>query len=67
MLHAGWFSYLMTDDNDVDDIFSSELYCYSSLLFFSHRASAPRNWGPPPGELNTDGRDMLIYGILSSD
>ncbi|CAE7495220.1 CHLH [Symbiodinium natans] len=20
------------------------------------------NWGPPPGELNTDGRDMLIYG-----
>eukprot|EP00931_Biecheleriopsis_adriatica_P051723 TRINITY_DN3002_c0_g1_i3.p1 TRINITY_DN3002_c0_g1~~TRINITY_DN3002_c0_g1_i3.p1 ORF type:complete len:1457 (+),score=397.90 TRINITY_DN3002_c0_g1_i3:86-4456(+) len=20
------------------------------------------NWGPPPGELNTDGKDMLIYG-----
>jgi len=20
------------------------------------------NWGPPPGELNTDGQDMLIYG-----
>ncbi|CAK0834673.1 unnamed protein product, partial [Prorocentrum cordatum] len=20
------------------------------------------NWGPPPGNLNTDGRDMLIYG-----
>ena len=26
------------------------------------RSVAPRNWGPPPGELNTDGRDMLIYG-----
>merc|ERR550534_258757 len=20
------------------------------------------NWGPPPGELNTDGRDLLVYG-----
>ena len=22
------------------------------------------NWGPPPGELNTDGQDLLIYGTL---
>jgi hypothetical protein len=23
------------------------------------------NWGPPPGELNTDGQDLLIYGALA--
>ena len=25
------------------------------------------NWGPPPGELNTDGQDMLIYGASVED
>jgi len=25
------------------------------------------NWGPPPGELNTDGQDLLIYGALAKE
>ena len=42
--------------------------CRPGFLYYSSpNAAALRNWGPPPGELNTDGRDMLIYGILSSD
>ena len=24
------------------------------------------NWGPPPGELNTDGQDLLVYGASDS-
>eukprot|EP00913_Durusdinium_trenchii_P019127 g17974.t1 len=33
---------------------------YEELCPFAH--DLRENWGPPPGELNTDGQDMLIYG-----
>ncbi|CAJ1405423.1 unnamed protein product [Effrenium voratum] len=33
---------------------------YETLCPFAH--DLRENWGPPPGELNTDGQDMLIYG-----
>ncbi|CAE8716913.1 unnamed protein product [Polarella glacialis] len=33
---------------------------YESLCPYSH--DLRENWGAPPGTLNTDGKDMLIYG-----
>lgn len=33
---------------------------YKELCPFSE--DLHENWGPPPGELNTDGHDLLIYG-----
>ncbi|MEM8714755.1 MAG: magnesium chelatase subunit H, partial [Cyanobacteria bacterium P01_G01_bin.4] len=33
---------------------------YEELTPYSERLE--ENWGPPPGELNTDGRDLLVYG-----
>ncbi|MCU0568960.1 MAG: magnesium chelatase subunit H [Oculatellaceae cyanobacterium Prado106] len=33
---------------------------YEKLTPYSHRLE--ESWGPPPGHLNTDGQDMLIYG-----
>lgn len=33
---------------------------YKELCPFSE--DLHENWGPPPGELNTDGQDLLIYG-----
>ncbi len=33
---------------------------YESLTPYSKRLE--ENWGPPPGQLNSDGQDLLIYG-----
>lgn len=33
---------------------------YQELCPFSE--DLHENWGPPPGELNTDGQDLLVYG-----
>ncbi|WP_026100852.1 magnesium chelatase subunit H [Synechococcus sp. PCC 7336] len=33
---------------------------YEQLTPYSSRLE--ENWGPPPGELNTDGRNLLVYG-----
>ncbi|OKH19736.1 magnesium chelatase subunit H [[Limnothrix rosea] IAM M-220] len=33
---------------------------YERLTPYSHRLE--ENWGPPPGELNSDGQNLLIYG-----
>merc|ERR1719510_122658 len=33
---------------------------YKELCPFSE--DLHENWGPPPGQLNTDGRDLLVYG-----
>lgn len=33
---------------------------YERLTPYSHRLE--ENWGPPPGNLNSDGRNLLIYG-----
>lgn len=33
---------------------------YESLCPFA--MDLRENWGPPPGQLNTDGQDMLVYG-----
>ncbi|MEH2015814.1 magnesium chelatase subunit H [Nostoc sp.] len=33
---------------------------YEALTPYSHRLE--ENWGPPPGHLNSDGQNLLIYG-----
>ena len=33
---------------------------YEALTPYSHRLE--ENWGPPPGNLNSDGQNLLIYG-----
>ncbi|MGB7484815.1 MAG: magnesium chelatase subunit H, partial [Phormidesmis sp.] len=33
---------------------------YESLTPYSERLE--ENWGPPPGQLNTDGQNLLVYG-----
>lgn len=33
---------------------------YENLTPYSHRLE--ENWGPPPGNLNSDGQNLLIYG-----
>ncbi|MEL6553258.1 MAG: magnesium chelatase subunit H [Cyanobacteria bacterium J06621_11] len=33
---------------------------YEELTPYSHRLE--ENWGPPPGQLNTDGQNLLVYG-----
>jgi magnesium chelatase subunit H len=33
---------------------------YESLTPYSHRLE--ENWGPPPGHLNTDGQNLLVFG-----
>jgi magnesium chelatase subunit H len=50
-------SYSMSDLNVAYRMSVDE---YESLCPYAH--DLRENWGPPPGNLNTDGKDMLIYG-----
>ncbi|MEO5929185.1 MAG: magnesium chelatase subunit H [Candidatus Kapaibacterium sp.] len=60
---------IVTGDDKLAPMSLSELNVAARLTVAEYTALAPESkrvaamWGPPPGSLNSDGRDLLIYGF----